>query len=649
MRKTICCISIRPDEVYQQRVVDGLQSQCERYGYNLAVFSPLVNISHYFKDYLQGEMNLLDLPDFNSFDAIVIVAIPFIDMGDTKALTELYKKIRSKTDKPVVVLDYELEGAASVYTDDITAFRVITKHVVEEHGCRNIYLLSGQEGFDVSERRVKGFAEGLADCGLPFDESKVFYGNFWYTSGEELAGRIISGELPLPEAIICAGDHSAIGVANALSHGGIRIPEQVIVTGYEATLESVTNRIGITSYIADISFMAASAINRIKDIIEPERQTEEISLSCKTGLLIAESCGCKPDTVAQKNYLQSALYRSNRNYGDTEIKNNTDIANLMESYMLENLTKSETPLECLKLIYSSTYLIQPYGHFYLCLRPDWLDTEVNCTDGYPNIMRCVIHAAPEYSESHKKNNIHCRNDDRDNFETKLMLPALWEETEKPSVFYFSPVHFSSNTFGYAILQCNLTDNVKLTHVFNIWLRNVNSALEMIRARNRLVSYSLVDSMTKLFNRRGMEMRINDLISIAEPGDMLLAMVIDMDGLKRTNDTYGHNEGDYAIMTIASVVRCITEGAEVASRAGGDEFYILGVGNYTQEQIDKKVERFNSVLADQNKMSMKPFEISASVGYAIVPLSEEPKISRVIAKADACMYINKTERKKQRGM
>ncbi len=649
MRKTICCISIRPDEVYQQRVVDGLQSQCERYGYNLAVFSPLVTISHYFKDYLQGEMNLFDLPDFNSFDAIVIVAIPFIDMGDTKALTELYKKIRSKTDKPVVVLDYELEGAASVYTDDITAFRVITKHVVEEHGCRNIYLLSGQEGFDVSERRVKGFTEGLADCGLPFDESKVFYGNFWYTSGEELAERIISGELPLPEAIICAGDHSAIGVANALMEAGIKIPEQVIVTGYEATIESVTNKIGITSYTADISGMAARAVDKIKELIEPQRKTEEINLPCNAGMFISESCGCKFDSVLHKKYLQAALYRAHRNYGDSEIKNNMDIANLMENYMPENLTKSETPLECLKLIYSSTYLIQPYGHFYLCLRPDWLDTEVDFIEGYPNTMRCVIHAAPEYSESHKKNNIHCRNDDRDNFETKLMLPALWEETEKPSVFYFAPVHFSSNTFGYAILQCNLTDNVKLTHVFNIWLRNVNSALEMIRARNRLVSYSLVDSMTKLFNRRGMEMRINDLISIAEPGDMLLAMVIDMDGLKRTNDTYGHNEGDYAIMTIASVVRCITEGAEVASRAGGDEFYILGVGNYTQEQIDKKVERFNSVLADQNKMSMKPFEISASVGYAIVPLSEEPKISRVIAKADACMYINKTERKKQRGM
>lgn len=646
-RKIIGCISIRPEEVYQQRVIDGLQAQCERYGYNLAVFSPLVCISHYFTDYLKGELNILNLPDYDSFDAIVIVSIPFVSMGDDSRLINIYNNIKSKTSKPIISLDYPIEGCESVYTDDINAFYKITKHIIDEHNCEKIYFLTGQKGYDVSERRIKGYANALEDCGRTLNNEYIFYGDFWYTSGEAFAAKILSGEIEMPEAVICAGDHMAIGIVNALEKAGIKVPEQIIVTGYEATPEAVVNRTGITSYIPDVCRMAGEAVNKIRTIIEPGEPVLEAEYKTATGIFISESCGCKADSALQKKYLQSALYRTNRNYGDDKISNNEDISNLMESYMLENLTKSESPLECLKLIYSSTYLIQPYSHFYLCLRPDWLDTETNLSEGYPETMRCVMHAAPMDSSDYKDDAIHCRNDSRDNFDTKLMLPNLWRECSRPSIFYFAPAHFSDNTFGYSVLQCYLSERTKLTAVFHNWMRNINNALEMIRARNKLISYSLVDSMTKLCNRRGMKIRINDLLRIAEPDDKVLAMVIDMDGLKRINDTYGHNEGDYAITTIASVVRCIIEGGEVASRAGGDEFYILGVGKYTDEMAKAKINRFYSILAEQNNYALKPFEITGSVGYAMKPVCEVDDITQLIAIADSSMYTSKLARKKQR--
>lgn len=648
-RKTICCISIRPSEVYQQRVISGLQEQCDAYGYNLAVFSPLVDITHYYKDYLQGEVNIFNLPNFDSFDAIIIVSIPLMVYGDDKELLKIYDAVRKNTDKPVISLDYHIDGAEEVYTDDITAFTEITEHIITEHGCRKIYFLSGQKGYNVSLRRIKGYSAALEKHGIPVKDEYIFDGDFWYTSGEALARKIASGEIEMPEAIVCAGDHPAIGLVNELEKHGIKCPEQIVVTGYDATLEAVTNLKGITSYIAKISQMAAQAVNRIRELIEPGMPVYSAEKNDSQGIFIGESCGCKIDSVRRKKYIQNALYRTNRNYDDKEVLNNSDISNLMESYMLENLTKCESPLECLKDIYINTYLIQPYDEFYLCLRTDWLDTEVPCNVGYPDTMRCVIHSAPENSKSHRENLIHCRNDDRDNFETRLVLPQLWQETEKPCVFYFSPCHFSDNTFGYSVLQCELNKKIILSHVFHIWMRNVNSALEMIRARNKLISNSIADSMTKLCNRRGMKIRINDLLSISEPEDMVMAIVIDMDGLKHINDTYGHNEGDYAIMTIASVVRCITEGNEVAARAGGDEFYILGVGKYNSEIAEEKINRFNSLLVEQNKMSMKPYEISASLGYSIVHISETNDISELIAAADSKMYLSKIERKKRRGI
>ena len=643
-RKTICCISIRLEEVYQQRIIEGLQAQCEHYNYNLAVFSPFVDVAHFYKDYLKGELNIFKLPDFDSFDAVILVAIPFINMGDNEYLTLIYNEIKAKCTKPIIVLDHRFDDSISVFTDDISSFYEITKHLIDVHNCRKIYLLTGQEEYDGSHRRKNGYIRALTDSGIPVDENHIFYGDFWYTSGEQLANRLISGELEIPDAIVCAGDHMAIGLANTLAKNGIKVPEQLIVTGYEATHEAITNLIGITSYIPNVSQMAAEAINTVRSIIEPDLPVETTEMKNPSGLFIAESCGCIANSALQKKYLSASLYRMNRNYNDGTVRNNEDIAGLIESYMLENLTKTESPLECLKGIFSAAYLLWPYDHFYLCLRPNWLDTETDYINGYPDKMRCVIHAAPSDINNHRENIIHCRNDDRDLFDTRLMLPQLWEEQEKPCVFFFAPSHFSDNCFGYSVLQCELEKNVKITAVFHNWMRNVNNALELTRAQNKLIGYSLADSMTKLSNRRGLRLRVKDMISIAESKDKLLAMVIDMDGLKYINDTYGHNEGDYAITTIASVVRCITGASEVAARAGGDEFYILGVGKYTDETAREKIQRFYSILADQNVISMKPFEITGSIGFCIKELSEIDDISEAIAEADSRMYVSKLERK-----
>ncbi len=643
-RKTIACIGIRLEEMYQKRVMTGLQAQCERYGYNLAVFAPLVPISHFRQEYLEGEMNILNLPDFTAFDAVIIMTIPLLKRGDDSFIRNYCKKIRSITNIPIVTLDYDIEGCIPVHTDDITDFYNITRHVIDEHACQKIYMLAGQQDNPVSDRRISGYRKAMEESGILSDVNTIFYGDFWYDSGRALAEKIISGEVEMPEAVVCAGDHQAIGLANKLIQAGIQVPKQIIVTGYEANAETITNDIGITTYTPAVSAMSARAVEKIRQLIEPDKEQDSVDLDAYTGLVIGESCGCKQNMFYQKRNLRTAVYMRNRDYQDESIVNIDDLANLMENYMLENLTKSESPMECLVSICGSTYLIAPHDHLYLCLRPDWLDTESMCIEGYPKKMRCVTHTVLLDNEEYAGAEVHCRNDSRDEFDSKLMLPQLWDEWKKPGVFYFSPVHFSNNTLGYLVLYNNLEQRLTLTQVFHQWVRNVNNALEMIRIRNNLLNYSLSDGMTKLCNRRGFFIRGNDLLRATDRGAIMLAMVMDMDDLKHVNDIYGHNEGDYAITAFASVVRCSAENGEIASRAGGDEFYILGVGQYTDETVEKKIERFYAMLDDQNKSSMKPYKITGSVGYHICSIEEVESINDIIAIADSRMYENKIRRK-----
>ncbi len=645
-RKTIACIMMRPEEIYQKRVMEGLQAQCEAYGYNLAVFSPLVGMFHYFKDYLTGEMNIFNLPDFSRFDAVIMVTIPLV-LGNDSSFPENYvKKIREQTDIPIISLDFELEYSDCIHTDDIAAFYNITKHVINEHKCKKIYMFTGHKHNEISERRIKGFSDAMNDSGLSFTEDNIFYGDFWYTSGKTLAERIISGEIPLPEAVVCASDHMAIGLANELEQAGIKIPEQVVITGYEATIESIANEISVTSYIPDVSVIAAEAINKIRKIIEPDKPLIKACLKNNTGIFLGESCGCDVNPRTLKRHLQPALYCTNRNYGDSSLSSIDDISNLMENYMLENLTNADTPFKCIELIFSYLYHIVPYNYFYMCLSPDWLNTDNKPVEGYPEKMRCVIKS--EYKNGHTwEKPSYISLDEKYDFDTKLMLPDLWIEREKPAVFYFAPCHFSDNTLGYSVFCSDLENRSQLTVVFHNWLRNVNNALEMIRTRNKLLDSAIYDSMTKLYNRAGMNIRFGDMLIAREDEDKILAVVIDMDGLKTINDNYGHNEGDFALMTIASVVRFITSSGEAAVRAGGDEFYILGAGNYTEKDIDERIAMFYSKLDEINKNTFKPYEITASIGYAIMPVSEVTDLSKIIAVADEEMYNSKIKRKKNK--
>lgn len=648
-RKIIGCLTCRPESVYQKRVLDGLMAQCERYGYDMAVFCPLVDITHYEEGYLESELNILNLIQYDRFDAIIVSSLPFVANGDFPYLNRICDDIKARCHKPVVVMDMPMGDFECVVTDDISAIAEMTRHVINVHGCKKTYFLTGTKGNEISEMRINGYKQGLESCGLPFSTDNVFYGDFWYPSGEQLAERIASGELEMPEAVICASDHMAIGVSNQLSKLGIQVPEQIIVTGFDASEDAALNENNVTSYTPEISRMAEMTINRVREIIEPGAEILPTRKVGEDSLVIGTTCGCKEDTKRLKKMLESNLYKFNHNFNDsTTINYNQDIGLLVESYMLEYLTQSKSPLECLKRAYNQTYLFRPFTHFYLCLRENWLDTEVTLTKGYPEQMRCVIHAIPDNIPEYSPTAIHCRNDDRDIFDTKNMLPELFNEHDEPFIFYFSPVHFQTDTLGYAILQCKMKDRIRPTTVYRNWMRNVTNALEMARVQSSLISSALIDSMTKLYNRRGMDLKLNDMISIAEPDQSYLAMVIDMDGLKTINDTYGHNEGDYGISTISSVTRCITEGNEIAVRAGGDEFYILGVGYYDDvSAVEKRIARFYEILDSQNVASIKPYKVYASVGYCVKRMDEVHGINEVISVADENMYTNKIERKANR--
>ena len=642
MRKRIAVLTISPESDHNKDILSGIFEQAKKADYDVCVFSPMVQISHRFKEYLTGELNIYELINFDMFDGVLIMPVSMMEERISFLTDRLLKKIKLECNVPVVSVEDSFGDYPFVKIDNVGAFEEIAEHVIKEHNARNIVILAGMEGFEISEDRIKGCKIAFERNGIDPESVPIHYGNFWYNSGEELADKIVNGDIEKPEAIICASDHMAIGVVSRLLEQGMKVPEDIIVTGYGAAKEAILCTPPITSYKPREKANGAASVLRLRELIEPESEKMEAILDDDAGMCIGGTCGCREDHKFTRDKLANLLFLNERNYVEDGDWKGVDVGMLLESYTSEILTKTETVEECFDKIFESMYLLKPYEWFYLCLSEDWMDRSKDKLEGYSDKMKLVISSDMANMTNGYDNHVFVGKGREVEFDLKDMLPALSKKFDEPQVFFFTPVHFNERTLGYAVFQ-NKLDCKNIPGVMHKnYLRILSNAIEMTRIRYRITEVSEHDLLTGLYNRRGMERKIERLKEKSKPGDKWMIYVIDMDGLKKVNDNYGHNYGDEGIKTIARAVRDITGKHEICARAGGDEFYIFGCGEYSDDDAKNRVEEFSKAIAYENSLTGLEISFNASIGYYICDSENDPMVE--VSVADVKMYEMKKARK-----
>lgn len=146
-----------------------------------------------------------------------------------------------------------------------------------------------------------------------------------------------------------------------------------------------------------------------------------------------------------------------------------------------------------------------------------------------------------------------------------------------------------------------------------------------------------DALTGLLNRRLLEDRLQQSITLARRNDALVAvMLIDLDGFKAVNDQFGHLMGDYALRTVARRLReCVRESDTIA-RLGGDEFVVLLSGQRVPDDSSLVAEKILSALTEPVAAGGRRFEIGASIGISIYP-RDGTTPEALLKHADAAMY------------
>ncbi|MBR5645424.1 MAG: GGDEF domain-containing protein [Treponema sp.] len=645
-RKRIGLITISPERDYQRRIIKGILKQCQKYDYDVFMFSSMVQHSLFFKDYLQGELNIYNLINFDLLDAVIITPVPMTDDHDYTLVNSILKKVQTECKKPVISIDLGFGDYETVYTDDFSAFYSIAHHLITVHDCKDFAVLTGMKDYYGSITRLNGVKAALEACNLPFDENKVYYGDFWFDSGEKLAERYISGELELPDAVVCASDHMAIGLVNRLIENGIKVPQDVIVTGYGAERDASLNNPPITSFYPEYQQTGELAVKRIHSILTGNKSENE-KIDFKKNLCFGATCGCKEDVNYTRERFKTSEMNFNHDFHDETVWKGVDMGILNESYLFERLTASHTTSECFKNIYESKYLLRPFESLFLCMNQNWIDSDSDLKEGFTEKMHLLIYADNLNDKHGIENHSFLDKENEVLFDTKDMLPPeqYIPPCDEAVLTSFVSVHFNDIPLGYAVVRNKCSENFVPGAVCRNYMRYVNNSIEMIRARNRIVYLSEHDTMTGLYNRLGMENAFRELAGGIEKSQKMLAIVIDMDGLKLMNDTYGHAAGDAGIKKIAASVQKISEKHEICVRGGGDEFYLLGIGDYTDEKVKARIEKFNKLL--EASESEDDIKVGASSGYCILPFTEETDFNEALDRADIQMYLQKRSKKDRR--
>ena len=636
-RKNIAVIAADVNNDYMNSILVGISEQSKVLDYDIYAF--VMSLSMDGGSLIQsGEENIFTLLRKEIIDGVILLAGNFAGQSLIDNIEDRIKSLGI----PVLAVDYDYDFCESIYAEDSAVIEQMTDHLIDEHGCRKIMCLTGPEGNTPAMSRLEGYMRSMKKHGLEVADGDVVYGDFWKPAAQRLANLISGGKIPAPDAIVCANDVMAMNLCNTLISGGIRVPEQIRVTGYDGSREAIENIPSISTVYPENSHVGALAVCRLHELITGEYV--KAAVNNRGALILAQSCGCSDGLsflVKKREYHHKNIERYERFYN--------------KSGIMEGLMSAESMEELLSKINEYTYVLNGLETYMLCLCKNWdyydenEDLKESKDAGYIKVgyspkmdVRMIIsNNEPEY--------VNYEYDSED-----IIPPIMQNYSVEPSVYFLFPVHFMDRCFGYSIIKFS-DIQLSISSVFAHWNWNINIALEFLRVRTKLMSMnkrismnSIRDTLTGIYNRKGYKRLAEGMFKRAQlEKKQFLIMMADLDNLKHINDNFGHIEGDNAITVAANALNTCCKNSEICCRIGGDEFALVGVGDYDDEAVDGYLQYVDDYCRRYNAVSGKEYDVGVSLGFYCDVPDEFVKMETFIGIADERMYENKSRRKKNR--
>lgn len=605
---------------YQSEVISGIVEEVRKRGFSLHIFNNFgAYNSNVFHGY--GEKSIIYIPDLGDYDGIIVAGDTFNVEGMYEELTDILQR---DARGPVICLRMEDNRFHCILAENYEPVCEMVRHFIQVHGFRRICFMSGKQYMRDAQLRLQAYLDTMAEYGLTVTEHMVFHGDYWKRKGEEALDWFMADGEPLPEAIVCANDYMAISICDALYMRGILVPDQVSVSGFDDVEEARVSIPSLTSIRVDYRDMGRRAVLMLENLWQGRDAQEGID-GVKSINRYRGSCGCAESVDAEavrklfhyKEQLQNALYHGTTMFVDLENTNTfKSLMNVGRAYIGD----------------------AHFEHIFICM----------CDEQERQEEKAAM--MNQYTEHMVLRNVMTMGEDiphEERFLRRELLPAAYRRAGE--ILYINVLHERNDCFGYFVMDTDSPENLR--YLFQIWISGVSMSLSKLQmyqenqVLNEMRKQYARDELTGIPNRREMERVLQKKYDrLRRSGEGFFVISVDMDGLKYINDHYGHLEGDVALKVLAEILEEEQGGNGIAARTGGDEFQIC-MGTQSQGMVEARIAAIRRKISEFNETQEKPYELSASIGYArcdqCVPLVN------CLQQADKNMYQEKNGKKHAR--
>ena len=612
--KIIALCTSRVYDAGQHRFIRVLNDELTRQGYRLFIYT--LNTDLYWSEETRiAEKCVFELIPYDKIDGVIIMD----EKIKSVTIAESIVKGALNAGVPVISVDGEHEGALTVKFDYEKGFEQIVRHVIEHHKVRRPHLVAGIKGNPFSDSRIAVFKKVLAENNIEYDDSMLSYGEFWAKPAREAAEALCQRD-ELPEAVLAANDVMAININDVFLKHGIKVPEQVIITGFDGIDEAQYNVPKLSTVSTDWSVLAVEISKAVVEYFGKKKT--EGCIAVMPLLTPNESCGCESYSGSIDTYL-SKLNDSFYRYQD-DIRNLYDISVKMQM--------STTPEQAIKCMYDGLL-----HDMCVVVKKEIFEREHNfILEDIPAMGNALV-----YDSYHAYSPIM-------DFDDNDIVPDLESKIEDKHPLIFNALDYMGRNLGficYSFKSYDITDYTKTAEINNTVSMGfggyINMQYQLYLAETVEKMYKN-DKLTGLYTRTGYEKYFAKLVAANVNKDTELTVLMsDLNNLKQINDTFGHTAGDIAISAVAAALKKTTPEGTVCVRYGGDEMVALIAGDADVDKIIADIDKF---LTEYNRSSGLIFNISTSCGAYTDKLTANFDLQYAISQADRRMYEAKKLKK-----
>jgi len=453
--------------------LSGIHTAAQSIEYDTLVFTGVSSEAD--ESYIKGENNIYELPLCADIDGVIIVANRF---RDNKLKDSLLKRYEA-SGIPFVAVEEGYKGIEAIFSEQRHGIFEITEHLITIHGYRNIICLTGPQDSMEAEVRAEGFISAMKKYGL--DTIAVIYGDFWRKSAEELAKDIADGKRPRPEAIVCTSDIMAVVLCEKLVEYGIKVPDEIAVTGYDGSIYTMLTRPPITTVCGGEESLGTFAVKAL---------AEKLDIACdidcnKQSIRLCSSCGCHNESREREYLLR---------YTEAIIHRQLDRKNFMYSNYIARMSDCESVPKFAAVLDSLRYMLSECRAINVCVCEDWrVEHPSYRKSGFSENMQLI------YSENQPG---------QLDFPLNKLLPCL-NRPHAPQFWVLSSLHYSDRIIGYMATSYDKAEQFSADEHYTGWCDAVANGLDIVIKKSnteyiwqKLEEKNMTDIYTGLHSRRG---------------------------------------------------------------------------------------------------------------------------------------------------